>query len=164
MPRKAVDGAVRMQSLNLKTTQELRDKMEKAAAESGRALTHEVEARLNRSFEYDYLMGESETALVVRAIGAAVRRFEVTSGKQWTEDKDTQEAAFEAVTRIVDVIMRPRPVEEAFVPNTVVIDPNDKYMRLGLKTMALDRAMEELRTYRNLKEKELIDLRPTSPR
>ncbi len=163
MPRKAVDGAVRTTSLNLKTTKELRDKMEAAAVASGRALTHEVEARLNRSFDFDYLMGDSETALLVRAIAATIRRFEVTSGKKWIEDFDTQEAAFEAATRVVDVIMKPHRINDP-VSDAWPIDPNDTYMRLGLKTMALDRAMEELRTYRNLKERELIDHRPPTPR
>ena len=158
MPRKAVDGAVRTTSLNLKTTKELRDKMEAAAVASGRALTHEVEARLNRSFDFDYLMGDTETALVLRAIGSAIRRFEVTSGKNWTDNADTQEAVFEAATRIVDVIMKPRGFN---IDDTAPVTPTEKYEQRGLQNIALDRAMEELRTYRNLKEKELIELRAT---
>jgi hypothetical protein len=61
MPRKAVDSEVRLRSLNLKTTESLRLRLEEAAAKSGRAMTHEVEARLDQSFRDETLFGDAET-------------------------------------------------------------------------------------------------------
>src|SRR4051812_17974218 len=51
MPRKAVEGAGKRVPLNMKTTAEIRAKLEAAAAASGRSLTHEVEYRVERSFD-----------------------------------------------------------------------------------------------------------------
>ena len=39
--------------LNMRTTKELREKLERAAAKSGRSLVGEVEYRLERSFDRD---------------------------------------------------------------------------------------------------------------
>src|SRR4051812_43730635 len=51
MPRKAVEGgAGKRVPLNMKTTEEIRAKLEEAAAASGRSLTAEVEYRLEQSF------------------------------------------------------------------------------------------------------------------
>ena len=161
MPRKAVDSAVRLQSLNLKTTQELRDRLEAAASASGRALTHEVEARLNRTFDFDYLLGDNETALVLRTIATAIQRFEKASGRAWVRDSETQERVHEAVSKMVDVLMAVRPEVDDRIKRTgpgLPVDFSDLEQRVGFRTMALDRAMEELRAYRNNKEQELIPL------
>jgi hypothetical protein len=51
MPRKAVEGGTgKRVPLNMKTTEEVRAKLERAAAASGRSLTAEVEYRLEQSF------------------------------------------------------------------------------------------------------------------
>jgi Arc-like DNA binding domain len=52
MPRKKVVQGKRY-PLNMRTTKEMRDKLERAAAESGRSLVGEVEYRLERSFDRD---------------------------------------------------------------------------------------------------------------
>ncbi|MGI3903042.1 MAG: hypothetical protein ACRYGP_30200 [Janthinobacterium lividum] len=161
MPRKAVDGAVRLQSLNLKTTKELRDKLEAAASASGRALTHEVEARINRTFDFDYLLGDNETALVLRTIATAIQRFEKTSGKSWVRDSETQERVHEAVSKMVDVLMAVRPEIDDRTSRDgpgLPVDFNDIEQRVGFRTMALDQAIIELQSYRRDKEQELIPL------
>lgn len=56
MPRRAVDSVKRTKSLNLKTTEELRGLLEEAARQSGRALTHEVEYRLQQSFDQERMV------------------------------------------------------------------------------------------------------------
>ncbi len=43
--------------LNMRTTKELREKIERAAAQSGRSLVQEVEFRLERSFWEDEVRG-----------------------------------------------------------------------------------------------------------
>ena len=73
MPRKAVDSEVRLRSLNLKTTEDLRARLERAAADSGRALTHEVEARLARSFRDEELFVDVQTYELVMSFAQKLR-------------------------------------------------------------------------------------------
>ena len=56
MPRtvKALDGGKRY-PLNMRTTKETRDRLEKAAADSGRSLAQELEFQLERVFHYDHV-------------------------------------------------------------------------------------------------------------
>jgi TraY domain len=56
MPRKAVEGAGKRVPLNMKTTEAIRARLEAAAAASGRSLTHEVEYRVERSFDHDEMV------------------------------------------------------------------------------------------------------------
>ena len=53
MPRTAVKGAGKRHPLALRTTKELRDELERAAAKSGRSLAQEVEFRLEDLLERD---------------------------------------------------------------------------------------------------------------
>lgn len=54
MPRKAVESAAgKRVPLNMKTTEDVRAKLEEAAAASGRSLTAETENRLMMSFEWE---------------------------------------------------------------------------------------------------------------
>ena len=54
MPRKAVTGGTgKRVALNMKTTEDVRARLEEAAAASGRSLTAEVEHRLEMSFDED---------------------------------------------------------------------------------------------------------------
>lgn len=57
--------------LNMRTTKELRDKIEEAATASGRSLVQEVEFRLERSFRQQEIEREIKNALEARA--ASVR-------------------------------------------------------------------------------------------
>lgn len=183
MPRKAVDTEVRLQSLNLKTTQELRTRLENAASASGRALTHEVEARLNRSFEYDFLLGDNETALVLRTLGTAIKRFEKSSGKEWVKDSATHEVVYEVASQVIDMLMKPdRRTDDQVIFDGpgLPVDLQDPEMRAGFRTMVLDERLsefgkllklglqetyEEAVKYRRLKEQELKALRkPPSSR
>ena len=51
MLKKVADGAGKRVPLNMRTTQDLRSKLDAAAAASGRSLAQEVELRLERSFD-----------------------------------------------------------------------------------------------------------------
>ena len=55
--------------LNMRTTKELRDKIEKAAMASGRSLVQEVEFRLERSFQEQQIEKELERKLKALADG-----------------------------------------------------------------------------------------------
>jgi hypothetical protein len=50
------DFAIKRHPLSLRTTQELRTKMEAAVAISGRSLAQEVEFRLEQSFDRDAIL------------------------------------------------------------------------------------------------------------
>jgi hypothetical protein len=50
--------AIKRYPLSLRTTKELRQKLEKASAHSGRSLAQEIEFRLERSFEREYIEHE----------------------------------------------------------------------------------------------------------
>lgn len=50
MPKHAVEGGKRY-PLGMRTTKEIRERLESAASESGRSLAQEVEYRLERSFD-----------------------------------------------------------------------------------------------------------------
>src|SRR5438876_7479844 len=57
MPRKKVVEGKRY-PLNMRTTKEMREKLERAATESGRSMVQEVEFRLERSFDREELSTE----------------------------------------------------------------------------------------------------------
>ncbi len=64
VPRKAVtEGTGKRVALNMKTTAPVRARLEQAAAESGRSLTHEVEQRLEQSFEWERRLQEYREAI-----------------------------------------------------------------------------------------------------
>ncbi len=50
MPRRTTGGAGKRMPMNMRTTAELRRKIDKAAAKSGRSLVQEVEHRVEQSF------------------------------------------------------------------------------------------------------------------
>ena len=54
----AKKAEIKRYPLNMRTTKEVREKLERAASESGRSLAQEVEFRLERSFEREALVGE----------------------------------------------------------------------------------------------------------
>ena len=62
MARKRVPAGKRY-PLNMRTTRELRDRIEAAARASGRSLVQEVEYRLERSFQTDDLTKEMKASI-----------------------------------------------------------------------------------------------------
>jgi hypothetical protein len=59
MPKRAPTlGEGKRSPLNMRTTKDLREKLEKAAGKSGRSLVQEVEARLEQSLNGDFLLTE----------------------------------------------------------------------------------------------------------
>ena len=79
--------------LNMRTTQEVRDRLEHAAADSGRSLVQEVENRLEFSFlgedAREREMGGRELLALFRMLGAVAEFIEERTGKKWSEDFDT---------------------------------------------------------------------------
>ena len=108
--------------LNMRTTQETRDRLAKAAADSGRSLVQEVEYRLERSFldedARDREMGGKGLHALFRLLGAAAEIIEARTGKNWSEDWDTGMAVFSAWQRLLVDAM---PKTPAAVQKTIQI-------------------------------------------
>lgn len=64
--RRAVRTEVRQSTLNMRTTEKLRNHLEAQAAKSGRTLSHEVEYRLERSFAEDAVYTTPTNAAILR--------------------------------------------------------------------------------------------------
>ncbi len=84
--------------LNMRTTRETREKLEKSAAGSGRSLVQEVEYRLERSFAEE---PQSEIAYrLMRLLGTAMSMVEQQTGKDIT-DYETYVAVETAITGVL---------------------------------------------------------------
>jgi hypothetical protein len=85
----------------MRTTRELREKLEREAAASGRSLAQEVEYRLQRSLlEEDLLtgwLGGEHISTLARYIAVMMQLVEREFGKKWDEDAYTCIAANAAV-------------------------------------------------------------------
>ncbi len=90
--------------LNMRTTRETREKLEKSAAESGRSLAQEVEYRLERSFA-DEPQSVSASA-ITRLLNTAMFMVEQQTGKDAT-DYETYVAVKAAITGILDSLQPP---------------------------------------------------------
>lgn len=77
--------------LSIRTSSELRTKLQMALESSGRTLTQEVEMRLERSFSSEEFVGGERTAAFLNLLGATIREIEANTGKSWLEDETTFE-------------------------------------------------------------------------
>jgi hypothetical protein len=98
-PRKG-DTAKRA-PLNMKTTPQLRDRMQRAADANGRALTQEVEARLDRSLDRDDQFGGQHVATFVDLLGMTIRVIEQRHGARWIDEPGTYDAVEAASLRLL---------------------------------------------------------------
>jgi hypothetical protein len=93
---------IKRSPLNMRTTQELRDQLDTAAAESGRSLAQEVEYRLELSFLREReIYGNPATEALVKSLVMAIRYVESTTGKRWTDDMETATEAFAAAHSVM---------------------------------------------------------------
>ena len=116
------DGGKR-HPLNMRTTHAVREKLERAATDSGRSLAQEVEHRLEKSFEREGLLPEvlelaygRQLAGLLMALGWAMRdagrmagfhkHATLEASEQWTDDPYAYDQAMKAVGAIL-VAARP---------------------------------------------------------
>jgi len=72
MPKRTVKGSGKKIPLNMRTTQELREKINRAAGASGRSLVQEVEYRVTLGFAHDRQTAiENELKAINRRMGDA---------------------------------------------------------------------------------------------
>ena len=85
MPKRTVKGSGKKSPLNMRTTQALRKKLEKAAGLSGRSLVQEVEFRLEQSFAREDFGKLHISTLMWRVYDCCVL-IEAFTGKNCFED------------------------------------------------------------------------------
>ncbi len=115
-------GEGKRHPLNMRTTKDVRDRLEAAATESGRSLAQEVEFRLQESFSneltYQVFMGNIYEQFggkgiyyLMKLLALAMATSERETGKSWQDDADTcalVEAVFNSVlSRYVPESVRP---------------------------------------------------------
>ncbi len=117
--------------LNMRTTRETRERLEKAAADSGRSLVQEVEARLERSFLVEdhltFLAGDPKTAWFVREMLEAKRLIEAYQEKSAWDDFECHEAMKAAINRLL--------TKDAPKPTQAFKKKRDAYKRYKEKTL-----------------------------
>lgn len=98
--------------LNMRTTAEIRQRMEKAAEANGRSLASEVEDRLLSSFNQDDILeamfGNAELINLFRMLAAATDIVEQRTGKSWAADYETFVAVKTAWEKLINEL-RPKP-------------------------------------------------------
>ena len=72
--------------LSVRTSNELRTKLQGALTDSGRTLTQEVEMRLERTFQRDDYVGSPRNAAFLDVLGASIREIEIEHGASWLDD------------------------------------------------------------------------------
>jgi hypothetical protein len=114
--------------LNMRTTQETRDRLEKAAADSGRSLVQEVEYRLERSFmEEDQRVrefGDQRAQLLWRLCSAVKEIVERETGKDAFDDYETSVAARAAIVKVLDgflTLLPPTELMEAKAKHEIAV-------------------------------------------
>ena len=111
--------------LNMRTTQEIRDKLESAAKQSGRSLTHEVEYRVEQSFRQEARVEQIQEATrkaLVSNFGSEVRYKlmliiaglvglveEKHNNRSWLSDRTTFHEAKAAVDAFLESMGPKRP-------------------------------------------------------
>lgn len=93
------DGEVKKAAIAVRTAPSIRDALKKAADESGRSITQEVEARLVASLERDGGTRTPETERLLTEIGGAIAEIEGWTGKRWHRDRKTYGAVLEMMER-----------------------------------------------------------------
>lgn len=96
--------------LNMRTTRQLRDRLQRDADASGRSLIQEVELRLEKSFLWEemfFFLGAApeRTAQVLRQIIACFTQADVNRGKAWPNDPALARELAETISIITKALM-----------------------------------------------------------
>lgn len=95
-------------AIAVRTTPAIKERLQAAAAERGRSITQEVEARIEESFEAQDLLGGVETRQAFSAVAAQIKRMQDATGKHWLADVATHAAVRILADRIF-ASLEPRP-------------------------------------------------------
>ena len=128
----------------MRTTQTLRDRMEKAAAESGRSLAQEVEYRMERSFRDDEVFGSIENRIIAQVLTNAAQGIELKTGQSWLEDWDTYLAVDQACRTILKLYGPKPPGFLGSLPGDVKIDSKKLGVEEALSAVKKELSHQEL--------------------
>lgn len=108
MAKKSKPAEVPREGVNTRITRELRDKLDAAAAASGRSVGSEIERRLERSFVPDTAIllewaGDHKTLSIMTTMLNAWKMLSMATNKPWHDDVDSIEAARHAANLIIDL-------------------------------------------------------------
>lgn len=111
MGRRVKVGEDRRNPINSRIRDGLRERLEEAAKLSDRTLSHEIEERLERSFDAQDVMMKAfhneKNLSIATAIVSAWRVIEIATGRPWTDDAETVRLARKATE---DVLRLVRPI------------------------------------------------------
>jgi len=137
MGRPPKPEAERRQQIGVRTSPELKEDLERAAATNGRSLAQEAELRLVQSFQEEGRLGGAATYTFLQSLVGEIARVERHTGKSWLEDVATYSAVRIRTDFVIADARPPMLNSTAFV------------------TAAL--AMEEARANTNASLKYLVD-------
>lgn len=109
--KKRTTTVERRPALNLRTTTELRDRLEAAATARNLSLTQEVIRRLEASFvaeeSLDRESGRAATNFLVHMIRGSTASIEAKTKKEWKDDPRTAVLCEGAIMGVLEVLMTP---------------------------------------------------------
>lgn len=128
--------AAKRSPMNMRTTPQLRERIEEAASVFGYSLTQEVERRLISSFVFDDTYGGIHNNTLVSLLGSTIRAIEEERGANWRED----DATWYAVKAAADRLLRwHRPKSKADDQlNALIAESEASRAALDQCTQALD--------------------------
>ena len=110
---KLAAGEGKKTPINMRTTAVLRARLDMEAAASGRSLAHEVEHRLEKSFNDEDArlqgFGSEGRLTTMRLLALAAELAETSTGKDMLTDTETAENAYDAMTGVLDAALAVRP-------------------------------------------------------
>lgn len=105
----------RRPALNMRTSPELRERLEEAARARNLSLTQEVIRRVEASFRaeesLDRESGRAATNFLVHLIRGATASIEAKTEKEWKDDARTAILCEGAITGVIETLMKPFPGE-----------------------------------------------------
>lgn len=108
--RDGADSAKRA-PLNLRTTTEMRDRLEASANARGLSITQEANRRLEASFNeeerLDLESGRAATNFLSRMIRGSIASIEAKTKKEWKDDPRTATLCEGAIMGVVEILMTP---------------------------------------------------------
>lgn len=143
---KLPDGEGKRHALNLRTTLDLRSKLDAAAQTSGRSLAQEVEWRLEQSFgprnpSVEEVFGGPDRALLARVVAHAVGIVEIVSGKTWREDAETRAKAYQTIKSLLLATLgdgvHPLETDTAVLDGWVIASDIENRIRANPEVMSL---------------------------
>lgn len=100
-------GKAKREAIGLRTTPELKERLQKAADKSGRSLSQEAEFRIELSYLADSFLGGQKYADVARYMSVVIDIIESHKKARWTADYETFQAVLVAVRMILKEFAEP---------------------------------------------------------